>query len=125
MGVKSGAEIVIHIARAWTLRNRSVQDKILVKLDFANAFNRISRITILETAVSHFPNISRWVTWCYQHPLLRNFPHPFSGSCSARRPSRAVAICNSNPCFDPRPEIWTLFFFPRVWPMSHCGSVLI
>jgi hypothetical protein len=41
-------------------------------------------------------------------PPLRNFPHPFSGWCSARRPSRAVAICNSNPCFDPRPEIWAL-----------------
>ena len=41
-------------------------------------------------------------------PPLRNFPHPVSGWCSARRPSWAVAICNSNPCFDPRPEIWAL-----------------
>ena len=73
VGVKSGAEIAIHTVRAWTLRSRSVQGKVLVKLDFANAFNRISRTAVLETAASHFPNISRWVTWCYQHPSSLRF----------------------------------------------------
>lgn len=65
VGVKSGVEVAI---QAWTLRRRSTHGKVLAKLDFANAFNRISRRAVLEMAASNFPSVSRWVTWCYQRP---------------------------------------------------------
>lgn len=35
------------------------ETKVLVKLDFANAFNRISRQAVLDNATKHFPTISR------------------------------------------------------------------
>ena len=51
--------------RAWLRRQASATDKVLVKLDFANAFNTVSRQAVLDAAVAHFPGLARWVAWCY------------------------------------------------------------
>ncbi|CAK9104925.1 unnamed protein product [Durusdinium trenchii] len=71
VGIKSGAEIGIHTVRAWTQRNGTAANKVL--LDFANAFNRISRHHVLESATVQFPGLARWVTWCYQEPSALRF----------------------------------------------------
>lgn len=71
VGIKSGAEIGIHTVRAGTQRNGTAANKVL--LDFANAFNRISRHHVLESATVQFPGLARWVTWCYQEPSALRF----------------------------------------------------
>lgn len=44
-------------------------DKALVKLDFENAFNTISRSKVLGAVQSHFPSLSR----CYVKPSNLQF----------------------------------------------------
>ena len=73
VAVPSGAEAVIHIVRAWMGRHETASGKVLVKLDFANAFNRVSRQAVLTAATTHFPGLARWVAWCYQQPSNLRF----------------------------------------------------
>ena len=72
-GTLRGQVIGIHTVRAWTQRNGAAANKVLLKLDFANAFNRISRHHVLESATVQFPGLARWVTWCYQEPSALRF----------------------------------------------------
>ena len=66
-----GAEAAVHAARHWHDRNNGQSGKVLVKLDFKNAFNLVSRQAVLDSATSRFPALARWVTWCYkQHSEL-------------------------------------------------------
>ena len=65
--VKSGVEIRVHTVRAWTHCHHASHGKVLLKLDFANAFNRVCRQTALTRTTSIFPGITLWVTWCHQH----------------------------------------------------------
>ena len=37
----------------------------LVKLDFKNAFNCIDRTQFMQQALTHFPQLSRWIHWTY------------------------------------------------------------
>ena len=46
---------------------------VVVKIDFQNAFNTISREAVLGEAHEHFPALARWVTWCYQSPSNLQF----------------------------------------------------
>lgn len=73
VGVKAGVEIGVRTVRAWTRRNSTATGKVLVKLDFTNAFNRVSRQAVLDSAAAMFPSIARWVTWCYQAPSALRF----------------------------------------------------
>ena len=43
VAVKGGAEKAVHAVRAWTQRHVGSRTKVLVKLDFSNAFNCVSR----------------------------------------------------------------------------------
>ena len=72
VGVKGGAEKAVHTVRAWMQRNSSSSQKVLVKLDFANAFNCVSRHALREVAAK-FPGLARFATWCYQMPSSLRF----------------------------------------------------
>lgn len=65
VAVPGGAEAAVHAVRAWTTQHTQASSKVLVKLDFANAFNSVSRQQVLASARSQFPSLSRWVHWCY------------------------------------------------------------
>ena len=43
-------------------------DFVSLKVDLKNAFNNVSRKAILELVLKHFPEIARWVYWCYGRP---------------------------------------------------------
>ena len=62
-GVKQGTEAAVHAAR------RFLQDmqpeQALLKLDFANAFNAISRDGILRTVHDELPELFPFITTCY------------------------------------------------------------
>jgi hypothetical protein len=68
-----GVDAAVHTARAWFRRARSDNCKALVKLDFANAFNCVSRKHALDQTVAHFPGLARWTHWCYRHPSRLTF----------------------------------------------------
>lgn len=74
VAVPGGTEKVIHTVRAWWGRHRAGPlPKLLLKLDFANAFNTVSRNSILPTVRDHFPALARWTTWCYRQPTRLQF----------------------------------------------------
>ena len=65
VAVSGGAEAAVHAVRAWLDRHSHSQNKVLLKLDFENAFNTISRDHVLSAVRSHFPALARWTAWCY------------------------------------------------------------
>ena len=46
-------------------RNSGHADKLLLKLDFRNAFNAVDREAVLREARLHLPEIACWADWCY------------------------------------------------------------
>ena len=73
VAVKGGAETAVHAARAWTQRHMGSTHKVLVKLDFSNAFNCVDRTAVLQQCCANFPVLARWATWCYQQPTRLQF----------------------------------------------------
>ena len=73
VAVPAGAEAAVHAVRAWATRHRDAANKVLLKLDFTNAFNTVSRQQVLHHVRSQFPELARWVTWCYGAPSHLHF----------------------------------------------------
>jgi hypothetical protein len=69
---QNGTERIIHTFRnAVDKEDQHTTTKILLKLDMKNAFNSISREAILKEVLEHFPELSRFVYWCYaKHTYL-------------------------------------------------------
>lgn len=66
----AGAELVVHSTRDIVSRHWR-DDFVLLKVDFANAFNSIDRHTLLLQCQSLFPDLLPWVRWCYgEQPWL-------------------------------------------------------
>jgi hypothetical protein len=64
-GVSGGAEAAAHATRLYL--NDMTPDKVLIKVDFSNAFNTIRRDTILEAVANHFPELLTFACSAYQH----------------------------------------------------------
>ena len=130
VAVPHGAEIAIHTVRAWLWRHRTSNAKVLVKLDFANAFNQVSRTTVLQEARAHFPALARWATWCYGQPTRLHL----AGTSWSRAPvfSRETLSvrCSSLPRFSQWPlssgnkgwtspcSTWTMVSWLGTWLLS-------
>src|SRR6202012_1952675 len=61
----AGAESVIHLAREVVDRKWADTEFVVLKVDFANAFNSIDRHAMLEQCQAKFPDLLPWVQWCY------------------------------------------------------------
>jgi len=68
-----GTEVGLEVARQWCHRNRNNNGSVFVKIDFANAFNCVSRQRFLEECRNIFPGLSKWAEWCYDHPSTLYF----------------------------------------------------
>ena len=66
VGCPKGAEIAVHAVRSY-LQDPSSQGKVLVKIDFKNAFNCIRRDVILNLVKIKLPKIYNYVHQCYDH----------------------------------------------------------
>ena len=66
VGVKSGAEAIIHATNA-IFHDDSIptSDKWTLLLDFSNAFNSIKRDCVIEAVRQHCPKAALWVESCY------------------------------------------------------------
>ena len=73
VAVPAGVEAAVHTVRAWFGRNATSSGKLLLKLDFSNAFNTISREHVVAETCLHFPGLARWVGWCYRRPSALQF----------------------------------------------------
>ena len=76
VGVKGGAETIVHAVEHQILKNKNVADYVLLKIDLENAFNRVDRTKFLEFVKEKFPEIYHWVRCCYMGaPLLLYGPY--------------------------------------------------
>ena len=68
-----GGEAAIHTVRQWTERNGQSNGKVLLKVDFRNAFNSINRHAFLTETRDSFPGLACWVDWCYGAASILRF----------------------------------------------------
>ena len=81
-----GAEATVHAVRQWCERNASVNGKVLLKLDFTNAFNSLDRGSALRAVRSRFPELERWARWTYAEPSnLRSGSHVISSQAGVQQ----------------------------------------
>ncbi|KAL5500371.1 hypothetical protein EMCRGX_G011922 [Ephydatia muelleri] len=68
---RAGAEKVIHQVRECLEEHWMDEDFVCFKVDMKNAFNLVSRQTVLEECATFYPELLPWVSYCYgSHPLL-------------------------------------------------------
>ena len=81
VGVKGGAETIVHAVEHQILKNKTVADYVLLKIDLENAFNKVNRTKFLELVKEKFPEIYHWVRCCYMgSPLLLYGTYTLSSS---------------------------------------------
>jgi hypothetical protein len=74
VGCKGGVEVVAHSLRD-TLTKHKGSKMGLLKIDFKNAFNMISRNHFMKQAHEMFPYMSAWTEWCYGKPTVLLYDH--------------------------------------------------
>ena len=68
---RAGAEKVIYQVRECMEEHWMDEDFVCFKVDMKNAFNLVSRQTVLEECATFYPELLPWVSYCYgSHPLL-------------------------------------------------------
>ena len=65
VGVSGGAEAVAHAVSCLVDEHGQDSNLALLKVDFQNAFNSVSRVALLEAVQMEFPPLARWAWWCY------------------------------------------------------------
>ena len=81
-----GAEAAVHTARQWLLRNAGCQGKVLLKVDFENAFNEVDRGEMLRQVRAHLPGLAPFAEWCYGgHSRLLCQGTPFSSEAGVQQ----------------------------------------
>ena len=71
VSASGGAEAVIHTWRSLLEEFEGNDSLIGMKIDFINAFNEVQRLVFLKECRDKFPQIFKWVNFCYsQHSLL-------------------------------------------------------
>ena len=68
VATRGGAEASIHAVRKLASEFESDPGKILLKVDFSNAFNVVDRTEMLVQVLEKLPKIYRWVEYCYSQP---------------------------------------------------------
>ena len=64
VGTPKGAEAAVHAIRAY-INSPNISDKVLLKIDFKNAFNQVRRDVILKLVKEYTPEIYQYVYQCY------------------------------------------------------------
>jgi hypothetical protein len=76
VATQGGAEASVHAVRKLAKEFGDDPGKIMLKVDFSNAFNVVDRTEMLAQVYEKLPGLYRWVAYCYSHPA-----HLFFGSC--------------------------------------------
>ena len=76
VATQGGAEASVHAVRQLAKEFGEDPGKIMLKVDFSNAFNVVDRTEMIAQVYDKLPGLYRWVEYCYSHPA-----HLFFGSC--------------------------------------------
>ena len=64
VGTPKGGESAVHAVRSY-VESDSVQDQVLLKIDFKNAFNSVRRDVVLQLVKEILPEIYPFIHQCY------------------------------------------------------------
>ena len=117
VGVRGGSEIAVHAARSF-LSTMSASDG-MVKLDFSNAFNCISRDAVIKAVAELIPSLTPLVNSCYSQSAILDFGSWTIDSCEGVQQGDplgpllfALAIRHiSHSCISPL----------RIWYLDDCS----
>ena len=70
VATSGGAEASVHAVRRLAQEFGEDPGKIMLKVDFSNAFNLVNRTEMLAQVFEKLPGLYRWVDYCYSHPAL-------------------------------------------------------
>ena len=73
VAISGGTEILVHTARMLYEKAQGREDFFLLKFDFRNAFNCISRQVFLDELAAKFPSLYPFVSQCYGDPTVLRF----------------------------------------------------
>lgn len=116
VGVRGGAEAIIHAASSiFHDGNIKDEDKWVLQIDFENAFNMISRSTMLEEVRKRCPKAANWADTCYA-----SSSHLFFGGTR-------IASSTGNQQGDPLASLFfTLVLQPIIEKIkAECPSLLL
>jgi len=65
VGCSGGGEAVVQSVNAIVHEKGHIPDLALLKIDFRNAFNEVSRALFLKELDAEIPELSHWARWCY------------------------------------------------------------
>jgi hypothetical protein len=68
VATRGGGEAAIHAVRKLVEEIGKNPEKIMLKVDFSNAFNMVDRTEMLKQAREKLPSIYKWVEFCYAQP---------------------------------------------------------
>ena len=68
VATQGGAEASVHAVRKLAQEFGDDPGKIMLKVDFSNAFNMVDRTEMLAQVYEKLPGLYRWVEYCYSHP---------------------------------------------------------
>eukprot|EP01059_Diplonema_ambulator_P018122 TRINITY_DN302_c1_g4_i4.p1 TRINITY_DN302_c1_g4~~TRINITY_DN302_c1_g4_i4.p1 ORF type:complete len:413 (+),score=74.18 TRINITY_DN302_c1_g4_i4:62-1240(+) len=69
VAVPAGMEAAIHTMRQYAEREKKgKRQKVIVKIDYANAFNSVFRRQLCKQAYEQAPGLHAWAEWCYRTP---------------------------------------------------------
>ncbi len=74
VGCPLGLEAAIHTMARYRDRHSGSSQKVILTIDFQNAFNTMSRSAFLRACRQQMPAVSAWASWCYASPsrLIHN-----------------------------------------------------
>ena len=82
VGCPGGVEVVGHSLRD-TLQRHAESNLALLKIDFSNAFNQVSRSAFVKATCEEFPGLANWTNWCYGEESVLLYDHRESFSSSS------------------------------------------
>ena len=69
VGVKAGAEIIVHTLRQWCERHKNNTEMAALKKDNKNAFNTADEHEFLQACHEYLPGCAELAEWCYGEPV--------------------------------------------------------
>ena len=114
----SGAEKVVHGLRNCMDEHWNTEDFVVFKVDMRNAFNLVSRQTVLDECSVHLPELLPWASWCYgQHPILWHTMGTISSEAGVQQGDPLGPLLF---CLVLQKRRWCLLSLLTVYAPSYC-----
>jgi hypothetical protein len=99
VATQGGAEASVYAVRKLAQEFGDDPGKIMLKVDFSNAFNVVDRTEMLAQVYEKLPGLYRWVEYCYSHQLTCSLAPSFCRAWRGYSKVTRSGLCCSLLCF--------------------------